>query len=56
MEYLSMYSGYFSARVYNFQCASLFILVTSMAKYFIHVDIIEREFFLNPIQKEEVNY
>ncbi|SBO33488.1 hypothetical protein ANAPC2_01372 [Anaplasma phagocytophilum] len=45
MEYLSMYSGYFSAMVYNFQCASLVILVTSMAKYFIHVDIIEREFF-----------
>ena len=40
-----MYSGYFSAMVYNFQCASLVILVTSMAKYFIHVDIIEREFF-----------
>ena len=45
MEYLSMYSGYFSAMVYNFQCASRVILVTSMAKYFIHVDIIEREFF-----------
>ena len=45
MEYLCMYSGYFSAIVYNFKCASLVILVTSMAKYFIHVDIIEREFF-----------
>ena len=37
-----LYSGEFSARVYNFQCASLVILVTSMAKCFIHVDIIER--------------
>ena len=52
MEYLSMYSGYFSAMVYNSQCASLVILVTSMAKYFINVDIIERElfFFLIPFQ------
>ena len=39
-----------SARVYNFQCASLVILVTSMAKCFIHVDIIEREFFKIPFQ------
>ena len=50
MEYLSMYSGQFSARVYNFQCASLVILVTSMAKCIIHVDIIEREFFKIPFQ------
>ena len=46
MEYLYMYLGYFSAIVYNFQCASLVILITSMAKYFINVDIIEMEFFL----------
>ena len=46
-----MYSGYFSAITYNFQCASLVILVPSMAKYFINVDIIERElFFLIPFQ------
>ena len=45
MEYLYMYLGYFSAIVYNFQCASLIILITSMAKYFINVDIIERELF-----------
>ena len=32
MEYLSMYSGQFSARVYNFQRASLVIVSTSMAK------------------------
>ena len=51
MEYLCMYSGYFSAIVYNFKCASLVILVPSMAKYFINVDIIERElFFLIPFQ------
>ena len=36
--------------LYNFQCASLVILVTSMAMYFIRVDIIEREFFLIPFQ------
>ncbi|KAM9703005.1 uncharacterized protein ACBT57_023014 isoform 3-T4 [Dama dama] len=30
MEYLCKYSGYFSAITYNFQCASLVILVTSM--------------------------
>ena len=36
-----MYLGYFSAIVY----ASLVIHMTSMAKYFINVDIIEREFF-----------
>ena len=51
MEYLYMYSGYFSAIVYNFQCASLVILITSMAKYFINVDIIKRElFFYIPFQ------
>ena len=46
MEYLYMYLGYFSAIVYNFQCASLVILITSTAKYFINVDIVDREFFV----------
>ena len=51
MEYLYMYLGYFSAIVYNFQCASLVILVTSTAKYFIDVDSIERGlFFKIPFQ------
>ena len=50
MEYLPMYSGQFSARVYNFQRASLVIVSTSMAKCCIHVDIIEREFFKFPFQ------
>ena len=45
MEYLYMYLGYFSAIVHNFQGASLVILITSMAKYFINVDIIERQLF-----------
>ena len=45
MVYLYMYSAYFSAIVYNFQCVSLVILVTSMAMYFINVDITERELF-----------
>ena len=51
MEYLYMYLGYFSAVVYNFQCASLVILITCMGKYFVNVDIIEMElFFLIPFQ------
>ena len=43
MEYI--YLGLFSAMVYNFQCASLHIPITSIPKYFINVDIIERELF-----------
>ena len=31
--------------MYNFQCSSLVILVISIEKYFINVDIIERELF-----------
>ena len=51
MAYPYMSSGYFSAIVYNFQCASLVILVTSTAKYFIDVDSIERGlFFKIPFQ------
>ena len=46
MAYPYMSSGYFSAIVYNFQCASLVILITSTAKYFINVDIVDREFFV----------
>ena len=46
MEYLYVYLGFFSAMVHNFQCASLGILVTSIPKYFINDDIIERELFL----------
>ena len=45
MGYLYMSSGYFSAIMYNFQCACLVILIISMAKYFINVEIIERELF-----------
>ena len=43
MEYI--YLGLFSAMVYNFQCASLRIPITSIPKYFINVDVIERELF-----------
>ena len=45
MEYLYISLGLFSAMMYNFQCASLGILITSIPKYFINVGIIERELF-----------
>ena len=46
MEYLSMSLGYFSAIMYHFQCASLVILIPSIAKSFINVDKIEGELFV----------
>ena len=47
MEYLSMALGYFSAIMYHFQCASLVILIPSIAKSFINVDVIEGELFVS---------
>lgn len=46
MAYLSMSLGYFSAIMYHFQCASLVILILSIAKSFINVDMTERESFV----------
>ena len=43
MEYLYIYVGLFSAVMYNFQWASLGILIKSIPKYLTNVDIFERE-------------
>ena len=46
MEYLYIYVGFLKSVTYNFQWANLGILIKSVPKHLINVDIFERELLL----------